>query len=248
MVDTHVRSCFLGAALAAVLLSVGLDAQEPAATLVPDRPGLGSGTHVVGRGVVQLEAGMELQGGRGSEQFTLGQSLFRVGVAGLELRVAPGSVVVVEEELGREDPEVGVKIPLARGETRVSAMASLSLPWGSDVFSAREERVSATLLLDRPLTGLWGLSVNAGASFPASEPGDAGLALIVTPSRAVDGVEGLSVYGGYAGFYDDGRKEHILEAGGAFLSDSDTQFDLNLGFMTSSERLFVGVGVSHRWR
>ena len=60
-------------------------------------------------------------------------------------------------------------------------------------------------------------------------------------------MDGLSAYGGWAGFFGNGT-EHILEAGIAYLQNDDTQLDLNCGFDSGGDSWFFGFGVARRWR
>ena len=116
-------------------------AQEVAETIVPDRPGLGDGAHVVGAGVVQVEVGVEAAIGSGGDVFTFGQSLVRYGVGGIEIRIFPGSVLIADDERGAPDPGVGLKVPLSTGDGPLfSAVLSTTLPVGSAAFSAGEAR------------------------------------------------------------------------------------------------------------
>ena len=223
-------------------------AQGVAETILPDRPGLGDGAHVVGSGVLQLEVGLEVSLGRGSDVITLGQSLLRYGVGGLEIRVLPGSIAIQDEDLGALDPALGLKLPLG-GEDgpHLSALLATTLPIGSEVFSSREASGAATLIGEFALTDALGLALNAGYGFPYEDFGDGSFGIIVTPGLST-GLDGLGLYAGYAGSMGPGDDTHIVEAGLAFASDADTQLDFNWGIDTDSRRWFLGAGVAHRWR
>ena len=76
----------------------GSRGRDPAATILSDRPGLGDGAHVLGDGVWQLEAGVSYDGGGPATLFSVGQGLVRVGLAGVELRLYPNSLVLQRGE------------------------------------------------------------------------------------------------------------------------------------------------------
>ena len=223
-------------------------AQEVAETILPDRPGLGDGAHVVGAGVVQLEVGFEASFDSGAEVFTFGQSLVRYGVGGIEIRVMPGSVLVTADDVGAPDPAVGLKVPLSRGDgPRVTAVLATTLPVGSEAFSEGKASGAVTLVGEFALTDALGLALNAGYSLPFADVDDGSVSVIVTPGLSVPAVEGLGFYAGYAGAYGAGDDEHFVEAGVVYVPDADKQLDLNWGMETGGGRWFLGVGLAHRW-
>lgn len=157
---------------AVVSVATPSGAQEVAETILPDRPGLGDGAHVVGPGVVQLEVGIEASLGRGADASTFGQSLVRYGVGGIEIRVLPGSIAIRDEELGAPDPAVGLKVSLLGGDgPRISTVLATTLPVGSEAFSSRKASGAATLVGEFALTDALGLALNAGYSFPLDDDG-----------------------------------------------------------------------------
>jgi hypothetical protein len=241
----------LGALLIAGLFATNAAAQGPAETIVPDRPGLGDGAHVVGAGVVQLEAGTSLARAGAASTVTVGESLVRIGLGGsLELRLLPGSVVFAPGESGALDPAVGLKVPLRRGDEgpRFSAVLGATLPVGSDAFTSDESTGSATLVGEFGVTNVVGVAVNVGYSFPLDDVGEGVYALIVTPGLSIASVDGLGIYGGYAGFYGDAGDVHMIEAGVAYAATSNAQLDLNWGRETDSGSWFLGFGVAVRRR
>ncbi len=64
----------------------------------------------------------------------------------------------------------------------------------------------------------------------------------------VGAVDGLSGYAGVASYLGSGPDTNFIEAGLAYLSDADTQLDLNWGIDTDSRERFIGVGWARRWR
>lgn len=247
------------AALAVVIPGTGI-AQEtaggrgPAPTIASDRPGLGDGAHVLAEGVWQLEAGVAYDGGGPATLFSIGQGLVRLGLAGVELRLYPNSLVFQRGEMphdeGLQDVGAGVKVTLSPedAEVRTAVVAGMTLPTGSNAFTADEVTAWGTFVLERGLSEDVGLAVNVGYGAPLNAFGDGTLAVIVTPGFALPGTDGLSAYAGYAGFFSDGSDSHVIEGGLAYLADVDTQLDLNAGWDPDAGTLFLGVGVARRWR
>lgn len=252
MSGTPLRRVLLGCTVLALLAvsTPQLAAQRPAETITPDRPGLGDGAHVVGPGVVQLETGFEFAAGPGADVVTFGQAVIRYGVGPIEVRLLPGSFVVQTGARGIADPAVGLKVPLTRAGSRVrlSTVLTSTLTVGSEDFSAGQAVGAATLVGEVGLSGPLGLAVNAGYAFPWNDTGDGSIALMITPGLSIQSVDGLGVYAGYVGFYDDGPDTHIVETGVAYAWDADNQIDVNGGLEPDTERWFIGVGISHRWR
>lgn len=249
----------VGAAVVCLLPGAGTAQEEsgrsdPAPTIASDRPGLGDGAHVLVDGVWQLEAGAAYDGGGSATFVSVGQGLLRVGLAGVELRLYPNSLVFqrgdVPHEEGLQDVAAGVKIALspADAEVRTAVVAGMTLPTGADALTADEVTAWGTLVLERGVSEEVGLAVNVGYGAPLNAFGDGTLAVIVTPGFALPGTEGLSAYAGYAGFFSDGSDSHVLEGGLAYLTNPDTQLDLNTGWDPDAGTWFVGVGLARRWR
>jgi hypothetical protein len=119
--------------------------------IAPDRPGLGDGSGIVGRGVWQVETGWSFESDREGDatlhELALPLALFRVGISDrFEMRVSadgllsdtsssPGSARVS----GRSDLEVGAKVKLveaAKAGFELSVLPIVSLPIGSNAFSS----------------------------------------------------------------------------------------------------------------
>ncbi len=240
--------------LVSVALPVTLAAQdrEPPASLSSDRPGLGDGTHVLAPGVWQVELGGQYMGA-GDGRWSLGQGLIRGGFAPFELRIYTNSLVVQqtagESDIGFEDVGVGVKVPLGGpGGWKWAALGLVTLPIGADVFSTGDVTAGASILGETSLTESIGLALNAGYFFPVDGIGDGSFAVILTPGFAIPAVDGLSGYAGVASYLGSGPDTNFIEAGLAYLSDADTQLDLNWGIDTDSREWFIGVGWARRWR
>jgi len=222
--------------------------------LVSDRPGLGDGVHVVAPGVLHTELGVELADRGPATEVSLGQAVLRYGAGPLEVRAHLNSLVVRRngsDDAGFQDLALGTKFGIvgdADASFRASGLATLGLPTGSAAFGGDQAAAGLTALAEWSPAGS-GIAVtgNAGITQPL-EDGDPAWTFIVTPGGAVDSVEGLGVYGGWAGFFADGGDENWIEAGLTYLLDPETQLDVNGGWSPDAEDLFVGVGLARRIR
>lgn len=241
-------------ALMVTALALPVDARaqgrEPA-TLVSDRPGLGSAAHVLGPGVWQAELGGTIDA-QVNDEFLVGSALLRMGFDALELRLVVPSVLVQHQSdfLRLGDLAVGAKValPLAGDGWRWAALGTLSLPTGSRGASAEDPGVGATFIGETSLSRGVGFAFNAGYGFLTGDVTGGTLSFLATPSFPVPGREGLSMYLGYAGHLRPGDDAHVLEWGLARLDGPDRQWDVNAGYDPGGHTWFLGVGVSQRRR
>ncbi|NIP57368.1 MAG: hypothetical protein GWM92_04185, partial [Gemmatimonadetes bacterium] len=200
------------------------------------------------------EAGAARSEAGASKLYRMGELLLRYGVGGVELRGGLNSFTFLRngvDDEGLEDFSLGLKTRLGRssdGVMRVSALVESSLPTGSDAFTADEALLTLALLADWTFEGGAGLSVNGGYTSPFETLADETWSVSVTPSYSFASVEGLGIYGGWAGTFPPGESVHVLEGGLAYLTGADTQLDLNGGWDPESGDFFVGVGIARRWR
>jgi len=226
--------------------------REPPASLSSDRPGLGDGTHVLSPGVWQVELGGQYMG-HGADRWSLGQGLIRGGFEPFELRIYTNSLVLQqtagESDVGFEDMGIGAKVPLGGpGGWNWAALGLITLPIGTDAFSAGEVTAGASILGETSLTESISLALNAGYFFPMDGPNDGSFAIILTPGFSIPAIDGLSGYAGIASYLGNGPDTNFVEAGLAYLQDADTQLDLNWGIDTDTREWFLGVGWARRWR
>jgi len=250
-----VRLATLGTLLAAAALGApgGARAQAPdrePPTLVSDRPGLGNAAHVLGAGVWQAEGGLTIDA-QVNDEFLTGTVLLRRGFGALEVRLLVPTLVVKEGDdlLQLGDLGVGVKVPLEwGGGWRWAATGTFTLPTGSEGISAEDPGVGASLVGERSVTQSLGFAFNAGYGATFDGLGDGTLSLVATPTLAWPGRDGLSVYGGYAGYVRGGEDDHFMELGFAQAKGADRQWDLNFGYNFGRDTWFLGVGMSVRRR
>lgn len=248
-----IRGVALLAALASASASgaATLGAQE---TIASDRPGIGSGSFVLGRGTVQLETGVEYAEGSGQQAYALGQALVRIGFGGAELELFANSFVVqrgdapLVEDSGFQDLGVGAKLPLVRDrdEFALSLQGVLTAPTGTTGFSSEEWSGGLVGLADFALADGLATAVNVGyARLLGGDTPDGVLSVIVTPAVTLGG--GFGVYGGWAGAFASGADTHIAELGATWLRSADLQLDVNSGRDVDSGDWFLGFGLATRW-
>ena len=225
-------------------------ARQPAPTIVSDRPGLGDGAHVLAPGVVQGEFGGTIHA-QASDDFLVGSSLLRYGFDAFELRVFVPDVVSLHagEFLRLGDVGVGAKFPLDfGGGWQWAGSGAFTLPTGAHSLTADDPGLGATLLAERGLTPTVGLAINTGYNFLFADVGGGTLSFLATPTFALSGREGTSLYAGYALYVQRGDDAHFIEGGLTRADGPDRQWDVNAGYDPGAHVWFLGVGVAARWR
>lgn len=245
--------------LAATLLSLGTcvafgapaaaQAPPPRPPFTADRPGLGDGAGIVGRGLWQVEAGATIHA-ETYDEYLVGNALLRLGLAGLEVRVSVPPLLIRNQDtfLQVGDLAVGVKVPLELGGRwwRWAATGTLALPTGSELVKADGAGGAAGFIGEVELAGDVALAFNAGYGFLFDEPGGGTGSLVATPTFPVPGRPDLQAYVGYGLFLRPGDDEHFVEWGITRQVGPDRQWDLNAGYDPGSHTWFLGAGLAHR--
>jgi hypothetical protein len=236
--------------LIAAFLFLLIPFTSTAQDFVPDRPGIGNGSFITPTGILGVETGASLTGGNDVTQTDLGQILMRYGVTGkLELRALLNSYSIVsfndENESGFQDIGLGLKWNLiSGGQARLSALAEVSLPTGSEFFTADQTIPLFGLITDISLGTYSGVSVNLNYT-PSVSDVERSWLLTVTPGFSIPSNSAVSVYAGYAGRFNEISPDlSFLEAGLAFTNENGVQFDLNSGYELEFETYFIGAGVA----
>lgn len=235
-----------------VLLLIGINIAN-AQSFSPDRPGIANGSFITPESMLGVEAGIQFSSSDFVNQFSLGQVLLRYGVQEkLEVRASLGSFTSAtytllggeQTESGFQDMTVGAKYNFVSGSGNpsISGLFNVSLPVGADAFTSDEFVPSLGVLADHSLNEMWGISSNLGYYFGVDNLEDNWL-FTLTPGFSIPSNENMAGYFGYAGrYYGEGFNLHWLEAGATYLLESGAQLDVNLGFETENERLFIGAG------
>jgi hypothetical protein len=239
----------LATLLCTLLLALGPSAVQ--AQVVPDRPGLGDGSAVVGAQAIQAELGYAYNDFDGSAQHDIGQLLLRYGVNDfLELRGGINSYAFTDGDDGYTGTSVGAKVRLWRSNVaQLSGIATTGLPTGTGRFESQDDRVRQTLNLafDGALgTGL-SLTVNGGLSFYYTDNAATEWLFIPTLNTSIN--ERTGFYVGYGGFYSENANSNFVEAGLTYLTTPNTQIDVNTGLQLDegSDYFFIGLGLAHRF-
>jgi len=247
----------LPALLLAALLTIPAAAQDLPA-METDRPDFTEGTQTVPPGHVQLEAGATFTDGDASEDWSVGETLLRIGLAErLELRVGAGSYLRSETGPamadGYGDASLGLKWGWATGGDRGWPAASLllaaGLPWSSSaVESTVDELQGIVVLCIQPTPGL---GLNLGWERSEDPDGDSFDAFLA--SAAVGWELAADGWGLFVEAYGLSREEPggdptaYADAGVTFSPRPGLQFDLRVGAnVEGPEQTFVGVGFA--WR
>jgi hypothetical protein len=233
--------------------------------IAPDRPGLGDGSGIVGRGVWQIETGWSFESAHQDDavlhELALPLALFRVGVTDrFELRVgadgllsdtstSPGS----RRLSGRSDIEVGAKLKLvesARAGFELSVLPLVSLPIGSDAFTSGGYDPTVEIAWTQALPRDFSLSGNVTAA-SVSEDDHRFPQHILTFSIDRDiaaGWNGFAEAFRASSFERGGGAVWIVDGGATHRLGRQAQFDISLGrgVTAAAPDWFISAGISLR--
>jgi hypothetical protein len=233
--------------------------------IAPDRPGLGDGSGIVGRGVWQIESGWsfesERQDGAVLHELALPLALFRVGVTNrFELRVgtdgllsdtssSPGS----RRLSGRSDVEVGAKLKLiesARTGFELSVLPIVSLPIGSNAFTSGGYDPTVEMAWTQSLPRGFSLSGNVtGASVSEDDHRFTEHILTISVDRDIaGGWNGFAEAFRASSFERDGAPVWIVDGGATHRLGRQAQFDVSVGrgVTAAAPDWFISAGISLR--
>lgn len=161
-------------------------------------------------------------------------------------------------ESGYNGAAIGTKIRLLQTPvSTLSGVATVSLPLGTGVFDAVDDRArqEVKLAFNGALGSNLSVTMNGGASFFYDEGGnnpftDRELEWLFLPSLGISATDAIGFYVGYAGFYTDAPNRNWVETGATYLLNADTQIDVNTGLRVDDNvdsAFFLGVGLAHRF-
>jgi hypothetical protein len=246
--------------------ATGPDLDEPLAT---DRPDFTEASSTVGRGVLQLESGytyfLNDDAGLREELHSCGEFLFRYGVIDdwfeLRLVVLPlheriDDGVVPASESGVSDLVVGCKTWLTAQDgwrPEVAVITALTLPTGSDPFTANDVQPGVNWLYGWDLSDRWSTAGSTGFYRTADDLDHDHL--LVTQSWTF-GYAFTESLGGYAETFAllphsglAAKPEYYVDGGLTYKFTKDIQADVRAGYglNAAASDLFAGVGLSIRW-
>jgi hypothetical protein len=244
----------------------GPDLNEPLAT---DRPDFTEASSTVGLGVLQLESGYtylrDESDGLLAEGHSVGELLFRYGIVDdwLELRFNINPVSVRAEmagfsasTTGTEDITLGFKTWLTAQDgwrPEASVITALSLPTGSNAFTANEVQPTVNFLYGWDINDIFSTAGSTGFTRVTDDLSHDYLEL--HQSWTV-GVTFTEQWGGYAEWFClvpnsaiDAKTEHYIDGGLTYKLTKDVQFDVRAGYglNDAAADMFAGVGLSIRW-
>ena len=247
-----------------LLVVAALVAGRASAQISADRPGLASSSETVGRGVVQIEAGLP-EASRTTFDFAnaaLTTASFPVALrygltSRVELRASTPSAYDAVR-LSSDDPgnrrsdsrigfdvlTVGAKVGLNVGSGTLALVPEVDLPVRGNGGSA--------LRLDAPATfPLGDFSVTLAPGLVAGDNG-LGLNAIGSVSRSFGALSAYAELGAFPSADVDGANETPVLAGGGVAAriDADTQLDafFDAGLGGGAPDLTVGIGIAHRFK
>lgn len=230
------------AAVFLLLIPVFADAQD--ASIVADRPGLADGSTTMSRGVAQLEAGVNADGGD-DELFTL-PTLLRFGITDrFELRIASDVIGWSSDDSDLGPVNAGFKLRLRDGAVPLSLIASVQPPSGGGNLRSSAFESEARLVSDIELAEGLSLTPNVGI---ALVEGDGATGIFAATleremGRALPFIDFETSFGA-------GDASMIADAGVAFVVRPDTQLDVSAGvnvFGDEYPEWFIAAGYSRRF-
>jgi hypothetical protein len=216
-----------------------------------DRPGIADGSGVVGRGIFQIEAGVERD--HGSDGISIATPLLlRYGASkAFEFRVEGAGYIHADGANGLAPLSIGAKYHFADSPS-LGVIARLFVPSGTGAQRSHTANGDVRLAADINLGEKWSLNPNIGIA--SRDDGDgrftAGLAAMTLQYNLSD----------HANVFVDGAVQSpeqrgggaslLVDAGGAWIVGRNTQLDAYAGWGAhgaTAPNVFVGAGISRRF-
>ena len=238
-------------AVASIVPVVPVVYAQDADLINADRPGLADGSGVVGRGIFQVEVGLERDHAAGSISIAT-PLLLRYGLSKeLELRVEGNGYVHSEGANGFAPLSIGAKVHFADAPS-LGVIARLFVPSGTGAQRSHSTNGDVRLAADINLGERWSLNPNAGVA--SRDDGDgrftAGLAALTLQYNLsdhanvfVDGaLQSSEIRGGVAAL--------TVDTGAVWIVGRNTQLDVSVGWGargTTPPNVFWAAGISRRF-
>jgi hypothetical protein len=227
------------------------DADHNADLINADRPGIADSSGVVGRGIFQIEAGLERDHGSDGRSIAT-PLLLRYGVSkAIELRVEGDGYIHADGANGFAPLSLGAKYHFADAPS-LGVIARVFVPSGTGDQRSHATNGDVRLAADINLGEKWALNPNIGIASQDDGNGrfTSGLAALTVQYNLSD----------HANLFVDGAVQSpeerggtvslIVDAGGAWVIGSNTQLDISAGWGAhgaTAPNVFVGAGISRRF-
>jgi hypothetical protein len=226
--------------------------QAPQAGLInPDRPGIADGSAVVGRGIFQIEAGLERDHDAGDRSIAT-PLLLRYGVSeSLEMRVEGNGYVHANGGSGFAPLSVGAKYHFLDAPS-LGIIARLFPPSGTGAQRSHATTADVRLAADINLGEKWALNPNIGVASQDDGAGrfTAALAALTLQYNISDRtnmfIDGASQSPEERG----GGASLVVDAGAAWIVGNNTQLDISAGWRargSTAPNVFLAAGISRRF-
>ena len=234
------------------LLFVAASALAQDADLInPDRPGIADGSAVVGRGIFQLEAGLERDHGSDGQSLAT-PLLLRYGVSkALELRVEGNGYIHANGANGFAPLSIGAKVHFADAPS-LGLIARVFVPSGSGAQRSHTTNGDVRLAADINVGEKWSLNPNIGVTSRDDGNGrfSAGLAALTVQYSLSDHANVFVDAAVQTPEEKGGGASLIVDAGAAWIIGRNTQLDVSAGWGahgTTAPNVFIGAGISRRF-
>lgn len=219
-----------------------------------DRPGASTGPSVVGRGVIQLEQGVQYDSNEGTSTFTFSNTLLRYGLFdAMEIRLG-GDVFLYQPEkqlsgykAAFSGLSVGTKIKCFEGQgaiPAVSVLADFAVPYtASKGFNTEHLAPSLYLLFENPVNDWLSIGYNLGAEWDGVLPDATTFAAVCLGFTATESLGCFIESYNYLGSFDN---VYAMDFGLNWMVGRKIQLDLaaNMDLRKPTECWSISCGVA----
>jgi hypothetical protein len=234
------------------LFFISSAAQAQDADLInPDRPGIADGSAAVGRGIFQIEAGLERDHSSDGRSLST-PLLLRYGVSkAFELRVEGNGYIHADGANGFAPLSLGAKYHFADAPS-LGVIARVFVPSGSGAQRSHTTNGDVRLAADLNLGEKWSLNPNIGIASQDDGTGrfTSGLAALTVQYNISDRANVFVDGAVQSPEEKGGTVSLIVDAGAAWILGRNTQLDISAGWGahgTTPPNVFVGAGISRRF-
>ena len=241
-----------------IVLLATADASAQSDPINADRPGLADAAAVVGKGVFQIETGLQWEL-RETEDDMFFPTLFRVGLtrrveARVEGNTVSSSFLANRRRTGLAPISFGAKVGIILaddGKLGVGVIGRVFPKWGTNGFGANHTVGDIRLAADWDISEHWSLNPNAGVAWSDGDvvsfaTGIYAVTIGYAPRPAVSLFVDTSLQRRER---EGGSASTVWDGGVAYIPRQNWQFDVSAGARTrgqSAARVFVAIGCAYR--